>query len=397
MPGAPAFSLGRYWIGSVEGSGRWYRFWYDAGVGEIRRRSLGTTDLEQAKIELAAIVLTEGSGQPADPKDVAMIAVLTRYWEGRSDHQRGPSIPRAAGRYLFDLFGNDLRVGAFTRTRQIEFMEAMRGRGFGANYIARLMSVFQAALNFAVATDDDDKGALLLRAPKLIYQPKAVAAALNVADPEPNTWHPDIEMIARFLDGLDPEEEFVKRWAILIMGFCCRAEAAIEAGPFQLIAPTRTIRLNPYGRRQNKKHRPTIPVPDALWPLLTEDWAGAETFVASPTKRYPYKRWNEARDRLGLPVEFTRRSLRHFMATELRHAHVRYGVQRVPADEREMMMGHRRLSTNDGYGTFDPEYLSAAKAAVEATLQAVNAKCKKPFLRQGSAKPATRVKLRAVK
>lgn len=56
-----------------------------------------------------------------------------------------------------------------------------------------MMNSIQAGLNFAVAVDDDDEGALLTRAPKLIYQPEAVARALNAAAPEPNTWHPDID------------------------------------------------------------------------------------------------------------------------------------------------------------------------------------------------------------
>src|SRR4051794_15438530 len=69
-------------------------------------------------------------------------------------------------------------------------------------------------------------------------------------------------MIARFLDGLEPKEEHIRRWTILIIGFGgCRAEAALEeAGPFQLDTNHHLIRLNPYGRRQSKKYRPTIPV-----------------------------------------------------------------------------------------------------------------------------------------
>jgi hypothetical protein len=93
------------------------------------------------------------------------------------------------------------------------------------------MTSVQAALNYAVAIDDDDEAALLTRVPKLIYQAKAVAAALGAPDPEPLRWQPDASMIARFLDALTPEEEFLRRWTILIIGFGCRGEAALEAGP----------------------------------------------------------------------------------------------------------------------------------------------------------------------
>jgi integrase len=95
-----------------------------------------------------------------------------------------------------------------------------------------------------------------------------------------------------------------------------------------------------------------------------------------------------ARIRAELSPEFTPRAIRHLMATELRHAHRRYGVSRVPADEREMFMGHRRAKTNDMYGVYEPDYLDAAKTAVDAVLRALNAACKTPFLRQASAKSA---------
>jgi len=42
-----------------------------------------------------------------------------------------------------------------------------------------------------------------------------------------------------------------------------------------------------------------------------------------------------------------------------------------------MFMGHRRAKTNDMYGVYEPDYLDAAKTAVDAVLRALNAACKK--------------------
>lgn len=398
MPKEPAARLGRYWIDKVSGSANWYRFWYDAGSGETRRRSLGTASLELAELELAAILLKEGAGRPVEPKDAALVTVLHRYWEEHSDKLRSKAQARCAGRYLLEFMGSDARVGAFTRKRQVEFLHDLHARGFTSSYISRLMSSIQAALNRAVAADDDDGSGLLIRAPKIIYQPKAVAEVLNVPEPEGRLWHADLAMIARFLDALTDEEEFLRRWVIMLVGFCCRPEAALEATPYQLDRRYQLIQLNPHGRRQTKKYRPTIPVAGSLWPLL-EEWSASERLSGFTFKNYPSKQWETARVRAELPEEFTPRAIRHFMATELRHAHRRYGVPRVPLDEREMFMGHRRAKTNDMYGAFEPDYLDAAKTAVDAVLQALNAACKKPFLRQVSAKPApitegeTRLKL----
>ena len=43
------FEIGGNWIGRVPGSRQLYRFWYDGRKGEVRRRSLKTKDLEEAK------------------------------------------------------------------------------------------------------------------------------------------------------------------------------------------------------------------------------------------------------------------------------------------------------------------------------------------------------------
>lgn len=378
--------LGRYSIITVPGSSRLYRAWYDSGAGEVRRRSLGTGDLEQAKIELSKIVLREGSGKPEEPKGVLMSVVLDRYFTERTDSKRNANLPRTAGRYLLEFLGPQAKVSDFARTKQVDFAKALHDRGLSVGYIGRLMTSIQAALNYAVARDDQDTGKPLLRAPKIIYGLKRVAAALNVAEPDEHVWHPDLPTVAQWLDGLLPHEEHLRRWTLLIIGFGgCRAEAARESGPFQLDSVHRVIRLNPAGRRQTNKFRPTVPVCDVLWQLLME-WRGCDRFVGPVGERYPGDRWIAARTRMGLPKEFTPRSLRHFMATELRHAHRRYGVPRVPTDEIELMMGHRRLGTNSRYGAFDPDYLSGAKDAVNAILLALNGHCAKPFLPQSGAK-----------
>jgi integrase len=316
--------------------------------------------------------------------------VLNRYWTQHSDKRRNPVLPRTAGRYLLEFLGADARVGDLTKARQLEFLNLLHGSGLSVGYIARLMTSVQAALNFAVDREDDGSG-LLTKAPRLIYRPKMVAEALNAPEPEPRNWYPDLAMVAQWLDGLCEFEEHLRRWTILIIGFGgCRAEAAREAGPFQLDTRHHTIRLNPEGRRQTKKFRPIVPVPDVLWPVL-QQWSAKERFVGEVGVRYPGDQWIAARTRIGLPKLFTPRSIRHMIATELRHAHKRYGVARVSSDEIEMLMGHRRGGMNSLYGTFEPDYLEAAKEAVNAILIALNGECTRPFL------PGTRPKLRSVK
>lgn len=382
MRGTGLFKFGRYWVDRIPGSPNLYRFWYDPRTGEVIRRTLKTANLEQAKNAVGALVLSEGSGQPEQPESVMISVVMQRYYVEHIDHTRSRFQAHQAGDKLMSFLGAQATVGEFRAGKQLQFMRSLLGEGYAVATIARMMSAINAAFNHAKREDADGRE-LLLRAPRLTYSDRAVAAALGVAEPTPKNWHPDLDMIATFLNGLTPEEETLRRFAIIKLAFACRSEAAFEAGPFQLDRRYRLLKLNPEGRRQTKKHRPTLPVPAQLWPVLTEEWTG-ETFVGASSKLQ--MRWFAARERIGLPKEMIPNSLRHFMATELRHAHLRYGVPRVPADECEMWLGHRRQSVHNSYGAFEPDYLATAKRAVEAILDALNARLNQPVFRQLSRK-----------
>jgi len=394
-PPVKLFELGRYWLGHVAGSDRIYRFWYDAGAGEIRRRSTKTADLAAAKIQLAALVLKEGSGKAEDPANVPLIACFTRYQEGHSNQKRAKNNVKLACAKVLDHFGNDAKVSALNKAGQIKFLKARRAKGDAISTICSQQSLIQAALNYCVHDDEAGNAGLLTRAPKIIYSKAKVAEILNEAEPVSRNWHPTLDQIAAFMNATTEDEEPLRRFLIIKLAFATRSEAACEVGPFCLDRDYRLISINPPGRRQTKKHRPTLPVPDPLWPLLNGQWATTSTFVIKRKASRPRRpgkpvqmnaEWRAVVERAGLPPEMIPNSIRHFMATALRHAHLRYGCARVPADEREMWLGHRRLSVHDSYGAFEPDFLGTAKAAVEAILLALDEKLDKPLFRQFSAK-----------
>lgn len=377
------FEIGKYWIDRVSGSERLYRFWYDAGAGEIRRRSLETADLEEAKIRLAALVLSEGPGHAREPKDVTLLAVFTRYWEEHSDDRTNPSAARRAGNLLIDFLGDDAaKVALLTQDKQREFLHWMRDtHHHSVAYISRVQSIIAAALNRAVADDDLDTKALLTRSPKIIVQPAAVAEVLDAPEPMPRTWHPDIKGLARFFDAIPPEEETrILRFSILMLALGGRPEAIKELAPAQIDERYKLVNLNPEGRRQTKKYRATVPVPDRLWPVL-ETWCDEQTIVHKDGEPVIVLRkpWAAIRKVAKLPEQFTPYALRHMVGSELRR-------RRVTKEQREAFMGHRRRNTNDMYGVFDPDYLAEAKTAIDDFLGELQAACKRPLFRQVSAK-----------
>jgi integrase len=375
------FRIGKYWLDRVSGSEAYYRFWYDAGTGEVRRRSLKTTDFEQAKIELAAHVLTEAEATPSDPGQVTLIAVLTRYWEEHSDHRPNPSGARRAGAMLLDFLGDGTAtVAALTKSTQRAFIKHLHAQGLSVAYISRQLAVIAAALNRAKA--EDDEGGMLLRAPKILVSQREIAAMLDAPEPSPDNWHPTLEQVAAFCDAVpEGEESRVLRCALLTLAFAGRPQAVRELRTDQFDARHGLLAFNQADRRQTKKYRPTVPVPPRLLPHLAE-WADeADTFIHKDGEPVAVLRkpWGQTLERAGLPAAFTPKSLRHYMATEMRR-------RGVPREQREEWMGHRRASTNDRYGTFAPDYLREAVAAANAVLAELEQKATLPIYRQVTAK-----------
>ena len=312
---------------------------------------------------------------------MTLVAVFNRYWAEHSDRRPNPSAARRAWNMLLDFLRSDAaKVAVLTRAKQIEFMRTLRERGLSVAYISRVMAIIAAAINRATADDDADDQALLRRAPRVIVQPRLVAEILDAPEPEPHNWHPDIPMLASFLDAIPEEEETrLLRFTILTL-VSGRPEAVKELRPFQIDERHRLVHLNAPGRRQTKKRRATLPMPDILWPTLLS-WRDAETIVHRDGNPVIVLRkpWGDVRRSLDLPAAFTPKSLRHMLATELR----RRGVDR---EQREMWQGHRRERTNDQYGRFGPDFLDQAKEAVQGLLTEIDSTANRSLFRQVTAK-----------
>lgn len=368
------FRIGRYWLDHVPGSDAFYAFCYDAGTRKVRRRSLKTSDAEEAKIRLAAIVLAEGEAKASEPDKVNLVTVLHRDLVDFSDRRPNRYVCRRAADLALEFYGGTAKVDELTKAKQRAFIAFLHQRGYAVGYIARIQGAISAALNRAA----DDEDGLLLRAPKLIYSTAKIAEILDVAEPMPDNWHPTLEQIAAFCDHATTQE--VLRLAVLTLAFAGRPEAVAELEDGQFDPRHGLLSFNKDGRRQTKKHRPTVPVPQRLRACLEEHLAGRHT--ATETKPIVMLRtpWTHTLEAAGLPAKFRPKSLRHFMATEMRK-------RGVPREQREEWMGHRRRSTNDRYGHFAPDYLNAARDCADAVLGELELLAKLPIYRQIALKP----------
>uniref|UniRef100_UPI0039A495A2 site-specific integrase n=1 Tax=Brucella pseudintermedia TaxID=370111 RepID=UPI0039A495A2 len=147
-----------------------------------------------------------------------------------------------------------------------------------------------------------------------------------------------------------------------------RPDAILDLSPFQVDIDARLIALNPRGRRQTKKYRPTLPITDTLLPFVRV--RDVERFVnwhGQPMKSIKKAFAATVKD-AGLPKEVTPYCLRHTMATELR----RRGVSLW---EVEGFLGHRIGSrVTETYAKFGPDHLLAGVQAIDAYFTDLRAK-----------------------
>lgn len=130
----------------------------------------------------------------------------------------------------------------------------------------------------------------------------------------------------------------------------------------QWVSAAKVLNLNPEGRRQTKKHRPTIPVAKQFAAHL-DATQGFYIPVASIRSE-----WGRMAKELGLPGdgEAGWKLIRRSMATLLRN---RLGEQYMPQIER--MLGHRQESMSDIYALANPAQLGAALREIEKIIREI--------------------------
>ncbi|WP_149999907.1 tyrosine-type recombinase/integrase [Iodidimonas gelatinilytica] len=130
------------------------------------------------------------------------------------------------------------------------------------------------------------------------------------------------------------------------------------------------LSLNPKGRKQTKKFRPTIPIVPVFKPWLDRDgwlveWRGRPVSSIKTA-------WRRARRELEFPEDWVPKTIRYTVASEMR----RRGVDKW---DLEGWLGHRNPSSTDIYASFDPEYLGTVTPALNDFLNEIATASKLPL------------------
>jgi integrase len=375
-PARRLWEYGGYWIGRATGSDYFYACWWDKRAGRTRRRSLDTKVFAEAQDRLIELAGSTQINASRSPDAVLLIAALDFYYE--NDVKSKPSAKPAFRamqlivEYVNERIGSNARVSHFTSLRQREFMRwCVEKYGHSAGTVARNLSVASAAFGFCrkpqLVRDgfgNEIEVTLLDSAPAVCTQSKEVARLTELPESSPREWIPTFEELGRFIDTIDVRQENLFRFVMLALNTWARPEAIIDfRADTQVDWAFGVVDLNPPGRRQTKKHRPKIKLTDNLAEWLRH-WDTSAPMVWNDrpvtTMKKTFKRHAIG---CGLP-QFTQYTIRHFMATYVRHA-----KPPVSKEQRDVWLGHDDRRTAKWYEHRDPEFLEDARRATDTIIE----------------------------
>lgn len=317
--------------------------------GERGEHSTGTTDLQEAQAKLGAFIAERqrtNAGSPPNPTQVRIADVLADYAEARAPQiVSGARIGFAIGA-LLDFLGNK-PVSDITPTVCDAYA---RNRGRADGTIRRELGVLRAALKWA------EQNNRLSRAPFV---------RLPAPPPGKDRWLTRSE-VARLVqaarNGRDATGLYLPHFILLSLYTGGRKSAVLEMRWTQVNFDRQQIDLNPSGRRQTTKRRPTVPMPPKLLGLLRRlrkrgSDIGYVIHRDGARINDIKKSFGYAARKANLPG-VTPHTLRHTCGTWLAQAG-------VPLFEISGWLGHSHARTTELYAHHHPSYLKQALASFQ--------------------------------
>ncbi len=340
------FKLGENWLGKRSGSETWYRYFWDAETGRTRRVSLGTEDFEEAKQALTEWYAREHHPENQRLEDVALADILRIYYEEHAMDLPSHDAARIALNKWLDFFKTATLLEAATPRQIDRFIAHLREQGHSEAYVSRTLSSGRAAINRAYKQGMIQSAPFIKDVKVDAQPPKGRPLELDELRALYHT--------ARF--------KHLKAFILWMVGTTARPDAVVELRQSQIDLEYRLVHLNPPGRPQTKKYRPTVKLPETL-----RDKLGEHEYIVNYGGR-PMRdlksSWRTTRAACGFGQDVNPYSIRHTMARHLR-------AKGVSSWEVAAQLGHKQpgLSTTEIYAPFDPTYLATSVAVIDNYLK----------------------------
>ncbi len=338
--------IGDYWLSRRPNSGQWCRTWFDPATRQTRRASLGTDDLDAAKIALAQWFTLNVTLRQQHPRDVPLASVFARYFQHHGKDVRSAGINRRNLYLMLTALPEGITVGDLTLESQQRVSAVLHGT-HAPGTVKRCFAIARAAVNWAWKNGELDRP----------------VPFLSVAEGAGRERILSIEELARLWSTDMPGH--VRVYLAILIGTAARPEAVLELNRFQCDLDRGTINLNPPGRVQTKKRRPHLPM--ALWlrPWIEAAEGPLVAYRGKPVRKIAGA-FQSLRDAAGFGRDVTSYTIRHTIATEM-------AARGVPELEIAAIMGHRMPNsrTTGRYLHVAPERFASARKALDDIANAI--------------------------
>ena len=336
----------------------------DPASGEVTRRSLETTDFFLATDRLSVVV---NSGI-SDDLDAALaldtplstirqlLAWHRTYASTLTSHdQEGIAISAILATSIADR-----RIATLTRADFEGIADQWRADGLAVGTVSRRLSTLRSALN---------RAAEIRRLPCIPPKVPEFRTRQAIRSAPPLAVPIDIDGFAALWDAV--EEEHLRLYLALLLATAARPEAIFDLTGTSFDLDWGLVGLNPPGRLQTNKWRPTLPIIPGLAPWVRHFPKGPLLVWHGRPVRSVRTALRHAIARAGLPPGYASYSIRHGLGRHMRR-------HRVPTEEISLYLGHVRPPDNPlttlVYSPWEADYLSNAVDAVQAFWDAASAK-----------------------
>jgi integrase len=337
----------------VQANGVWYVAYSDGGRSQ--RTSLRTEDLQVAQDRFQGWLKAQGDDKVAsDPQTLA--GAVRMYIDQHGPTVASPETLEHVSKMLLVWFG-DKTLAEITRKDVEAFTKARLAGTIGkrkvsAGTVRKELGILRAIFNFMVKKVEPKEHRVSQSVLAYVPLPPRPPARDRVLSDS------ELASIRRHIAPGDERMDRISRYLWLLLETGARSEALRSLTWDQVDLKAGIIKLNPWGRNQTTKRRPTIPISDDLLPVLVRAKEEATSVWVLDHTGQIRKSMERFCERHHLDA-VTAHTFRHTLATRMAQAG-------VPMPDIAAMLGDSMATVEKNYLHLSPQHLRGALARLKA-------------------------------
>lgn len=342
------YQVGDFWL-SQRGAA-FYRTWYDNDNRQTRRVSLGVASLDEAKAKLHKWYLENQRGRERG-EDATLKDVFAVWMNEHGKNLRSADSYAILLRRWTEFYGEDAKVSDLKDIhRQEDFQRWLFDRGLASNSVNRVQEAGRTAINRAWKRG--------------MVENKPFIHCIPIERIKPKGRPLSVEEISQLYTHA---ADHVRLFLILMLGTAARNEAITSLTWPQIDFDAGLVHLNPPGRKQTTKRRPSVKLVPFVREVLEPMEKSTPRVIMFRGQKVAecMRGMRRAVARAGLEGDVSAYSCRHTVARWMRR-------EGVSPWEAACQLGHKMpgYSMTELYAADSPDYLENAARAIDKLLRA---------------------------